>query len=209
MTEKNIKMDNFCYKCGSRLNEQGLCPNCDIKKSSKIKNVIICGVIVLIIALIVSAVYYVLENNIAPFNNKQNIRSTSHYYSISNGNNNVENRDTNTTVTERMITTECTTVTESETHITNSADNDFLFPSDTELLTKEYLDTKSKNEIDLIRNEIYARHGYIFKMEQYYDYFIEKNWYNPTEPDMEKAYENFNSIEKQNIEILVEYQNLG
>lgn len=76
-------------------------------------------------------------------------------------------------------------------------------------LAGEYLDTKSKNEIDSIRNEIYARHGYIFKMEQYYNYFYKKSWYKPIEPDMDKVYDEFNSIEKQNREILVEYQNLG
>ena len=46
-------------------------------------------------------------------------------------------------------------------------------------------------------------------MEQYSNYFIQKSWYKPIESDMDKVYDDFNSIEKQNIEILVEYQNLG
>lgn len=87
-------------------------------------------------------------------------------------------------------------------------DWDYLFPSDTEVLTTEFLDSCSKDEIDLIRNEIYARHGYIFKKDKYYNYFIQKAWYNPTESSMKKVEKKFNSIEHKNIAILVDYQDL-
>lgn len=35
----------------------------------------------------------------------------------------------------------------------------------------------SSSELALIRNEIYARHGYIFKKAKYRDYFNSKSWY--------------------------------
>ena len=82
----------------------------------------------------------------------------------------------------------------------------FIFPSDSEMITEEYLDTLSKEQIDLIRNEIYARHGYIFQKEVYYNYFSGKTWYRPTEPDMDTAAEGFNSTERKNIDIIVIYQ---
>lgn len=87
-------------------------------------------------------------------------------------------------------------------------DWDYLFPSDTEVLTTDFLDSCSKYEVDLIRNEIYARHGYIFKKDKYYNYFIQKAWYNPTESSMAKVEKKFNSIEHKNIAVLVKYQNL-
>lgn len=88
------------------------------------------------------------------------------------------------------------------------SDWDYLFPSDSEVLTTEFLDSCSNDEIDLIRNEIYARHGYIFKKEKYRNYFSTKAWYNPTESDMSKVEKKFNKIEEKNIAILVKYQNL-
>ena len=59
------------------------------------------------------------------------------------------------------------------------SDNSYLYPSDKKLLTDEFLSTLSKSEIALLRNEIYARHGYIFNSEEYNDYFSKKSWYTP------------------------------
>ncbi len=205
-------MDNFCYKCGSKLNEQGLCPNCDIVKSSKNKGIIISIVIMFIVILIAIVAYFALKNDIIPINGKKDIsvvQSTSQNFATQNSDNVSGSSTSNIGSAEKTSTTEKSAAPKSENTAITNEDNNYLFPSDKELLTESYLDSKSKNEIDLIRNEIYARHGYIFKMEQYYNYFIQKSWYKPTEPDMEKAYDDFNSIEKQNIEILVEYQNLG
>lgn len=201
----------FCGKCGSPLDEKtGLCPNCDVKRKSNSNNKIIIFLVVLIIALIISAIIYATQSGIFSKHGNEDtsyslMTSQSAKYEEQSAQETTEAEISNTTETTEEITTFITTET---TEILPSQ-SEYLFPSDTELLTKSFLDTKSKNEIDLIRNEIYARHGYIFKMEQYYDYFIKKSWYNPTEPDMEKAYEKFNSIEKQNIEVLVEYQDLG
>lgn len=112
--------------------------------------------------------------------------------------------------TDAVTSPDRTPYTETQTYVQISDDekDDYLFPSDSRLLTEEYLNSKSNNEIDLIRNEIYARHGYIFQMEEFYNYFIQKSWYRPVESDMNKVYESFNQTEKQNIEILSKYQNL-
>ena len=85
----------------------------------------------------------------------------------------------------------------------------YLFPSDSQLLTTEYLDTLSNDQIDLIRNEIYARHGYIFRKEKYRTYFQSQSWYRGTESDMDKVQEKFNDYEMKNIDILVKYQGLA
>lgn len=197
----------YCGKCGTELNQNGQCPNC-VVKTSKNNNFIIILIVVFIIALLVGGIFFAVRSG---FFNTNKVQNTYHDTVITQSTTPTEKTISDTAITENSTTTLSST-TEATTTTKNYDEyeyNDYLFPSDTKLLTGEYLDTKSKNEIDLIRNEIYARHGYIFKMEQYYNYFIQKSWYKPIEPDMDKVYDDFNSIEKQNIEILVEYQNLG
>lgn len=46
-------------------------------------------------------------------------------------------------------------------------------------LSETELSQKSKRELDLIRNEIFARHGYIFQTSEYRDYFNGQPWYSP------------------------------
>ncbi len=46
-------------------------------------------------------------------------------------------------------------------------------------LNDEVLKTKSKEELKLLRNEVYARKGYIFKSNDLNKYFKSKPWYAP------------------------------
>lgn len=48
-----------------------------------------------------------------------------------------------------------------------------------EYLSNEVLLTKSKEELRFIRNEIFARKGYVFKSEDLNSYFKSKPWYAP------------------------------
>lgn len=81
--------------------------------------------------------------------------------------------------------------------------DDYLFPSDTEYITREHLDDLTRDEVALIRNEIYARHGYIFSSEPYKSYFNEKDWYYPN-PSFSDS--DFNSVEKANKDFIVKYE---
>lgn len=47
----------------------------------------------------------------------------------------------------------------------------------TRRLTEEDLSGLSKEELRIARNEIYARHGYIFKSADLREYFKSKSWY--------------------------------
>lgn len=49
------------------------------------------------------------------------------------------------------------------------------------LLTKKDITGKSMEELSLLRNEIYARNGYIFSKGKYSRYFEDKDWYKPVE----------------------------
>ena len=54
-----------------------------------------------------------------------------------------------------------------------------------------------------MRNEIFARHGYIFKSEEMINYFSEQSWYSPTNNDVISL---LTVIERKNIELIKSYE---
>ncbi|HHV98546.1 MAG TPA: YARHG domain-containing protein [Clostridiaceae bacterium] len=83
------------------------------------------------------------------------------------------------------------------------AEPDFLFPSDSELITEEYLMELTKDEVALLRNEIFARHGYIFRTEPFRTYFSNKPWYTPNENFDDSL---LSEIEKANVNTILAYE---
>ncbi|MDG3087752.1 YARHG domain-containing protein [Vibrio hannami] len=65
------------------------------------------------------------------------------------------------------------------------------------LLTKEELQGYSASELRLIRNEIFARHGYIFKSKDLSSYFSTKSWYSPNTTDV-----TLSTIETKNVKLI-------
>lgn len=67
------------------------------------------------------------------------------------------------------------------TKITDTMANaDFILPdSDKRYLTEAEVSTLSKDKLALGRNEIFARHGFVFKNQVYAQYFTSKSWYSP------------------------------
>ena len=57
----------------------------------------------------------------------------------------------------------------------------------------------------MIINEMYARHGYIFKDQTLTDYFAQKSWYIPRTADMEEIYPVMNAVEQANVTLLRTY----
>lgn len=57
----------------------------------------------------------------------------------------------------------------------------------------------------MIINEMYARHGYIFKDQALTDYFAQKSWYIPRTTDMEEIYPVMNAVEQANVTLLRTY----
>ena len=52
------------------------------------------------------------------------------------------------------------------------------------LLDYEYLKTFTKNELSIMRNEIFAAKGYIFRSSKWHDFFTQKDWYKPIHNDV-------------------------
>lgn len=184
------------------------------KKNNSVIIAIIVAVTVVVIALIFAVVFVINSNN-KNDDTAPNIQQSTELTTETT----TEPTTVTTTEEKKETTQQAANVynyyygSDGGAHYDNDYDYDYgdwdyLFPSDTELLTTSFLNTKSKGEIDLIRNEIYARHGYIFKKEKYRNYFSQKAWYHPTESSMEVAESHFNSTERKNIAILVDYQGL-
>jgi len=66
------------------------------------------------------------------------------------------------------------------------------------------LDSYSKNELRIIRNEIFAFHGYKFNSQDLNDYFTKFDWYKPLDKvDIEKR---LNKYERANIKLIKELE---
>lgn len=79
----------------------------------------------------------------------------------------------------------------------NKNDSGYVLPhSDKVELTSEDLKKLNLWHLSLARNEIYARHEYVFRDPGIRKYFEEKKWYNPNKHFSE---EDLNEVEKSNI----------
>ena len=84
-----------------------------------------------------------------------------------------------------------------------------LAPGDMELfenklITEAMLRGLSLHELRLLRNEIYARHGRVFKTLWIQQYFGEQVWYDPKDDFKD---EDISGTDKTNIETIVAYEN--
>lgn len=85
----------------------------------------------------------------------------------------------------------------------NDLENDqyFIPDSDSRYLTETELSAYTYEELGFIRNEIFARYGYVFKNDKYANYFSEKPWYTP-DSTFQGNEEDFNNYEVKNIELI-------
>ncbi|RJS60615.1 YARHG domain-containing protein [Bacillus sp. PK3_68] len=79
----------------------------------------------------------------------------------------------------------------------------YLIPhSDYAYLTYDDLSGLSKSELRLARNEIYARHGYIFNSKDLQNYFSSQSWYSPN-PGYGGS---LSSVEKHNVDFIKSFE---
>lgn len=78
----------------------------------------------------------------------------------------------------------------------------YIIPdSSTRKLSKSELYGYDNYTLGLIRNEIFARHGYIFKKQEYKNYFSSMPWYVPN-TNFKGSLSELNSVEKYNVELI-------
>lgn len=84
-------------------------------------------------------------------------------------------------------------------------DGSYMFrDSDTVLLSDDDVKNLSKETLAFLRNEMYARKGYIFKEEPYKSYFNSKSWYRGTRNEIDDSI--FNDCERLNMELIRKYE---
>jgi hypothetical protein len=71
-------------------------------------------------------------------------------------------------------------------------------------LTSEDLAGKTLWELKIMRNEIFARHGYKFKSQDMKEYFSKQKWYKPEYDDVTSK---LTEVENANIKMIKEYEN--
>ncbi len=80
--------------------------------------------------------------------------------------------------------------------------NDGLYPiTRVRKLIYEDLMYMTQSELRLMRNEIYARHGYIFSSADLREHFGRQSWYYPTSKNV-----TLNSVEQYNVNFIKQYE---
>ena len=79
----------------------------------------------------------------------------------------------------------------------------YILPdSDSRMLTEADLENLGERELMLARNEIFARHGRIFKTPEIAAYFESKDWYDGRYSEV-----TLSSLETQNVNFIIAYEN--
>jgi hypothetical protein len=71
------------------------------------------------------------------------------------------------------------------------------------LFTKKQVENLKKGDLLIVRNTIYARHGYSFKNRPLRVFFDAQDWYIPVHADIKS---DFTDVEKKNIALLLRYE---
>lgn len=86
---------------------------------------------------------------------------------------------------------------------TSKPQDDYIIPeSSTRLLISEDYTNKSDVSLRYAKNEIYARHGRMFKDQELQDYFNKQSWYQGTIAPDDFTENMLSDIERQNVQIL-------
>ena len=105
-----------------------------------------------------------------------------------------------------MMATTTETSTSTESNVTAEHGRYFTV-EDYDWMSYEYVSGEdiymlTNEQIDLLRNYIYAKHGYIFKTDYYYRYFSQFRWYRPRYKNVDNM---LNKYERKNVLFLRQY----
>ncbi|WP_238882432.1 YARHG domain-containing protein [Clostridium sp. YIM B02551] len=101
--------------------------------------------------------------------------------------------------------TEVKSIVEQVANEPNNSDDYIIEDSYKRYLTDGDLMWLSKEELGIARNEIFARHGYVFKMDEYKNYFNSKSWYVPN-PNYDGSDSALNEYEIANYKLIQEWE---
>lgn len=84
-----------------------------------------------------------------------------------------------------------------------TTDNIFKINASKKILKKSDVENMKKADLEIIRNTIYARHGYSFKNKVFRNFFDSQDWYIPVHADITKE---LTEMEKVNIKLLMRFE---
>ena len=194
--------DRFCTRCGAEVkslpmtsvNEKPTDIKSD-KKSKKKLVVIISAASAVAVVLAVCAIVFVPKmfrnNENEQYNPLQTIEITTQQETTQQSSTIIQN----------------TTEPESIDDGSSDADDDYILPnSDTKKLTSSDLAGLDADELELARNEIYARAGRRFNTDYIQDYFDDKWWYVGTIEPEDFTEDMLNDVEKYNVNFIRNYE---
>ncbi len=187
----------FCGECGTAVNDVAVNDKAAENKPEKKKDKGLIFLIVLLIVVILGSVCVI--GYVYYQNNSVNVETPDvNIETEEEDEDTVEEEEDSTDKDSENINTSDEEAAEPE-----ESQEGYLFPSDSRYITEADLVGKSKDEVAMIRNEIYARHGYIFNTEPFKSYFESREWYVPNENFNESI---FSEIEMANKNFLVKYE---
>jgi uncharacterized membrane protein YvbJ len=196
---------DFCNSCGERLNRSSrTCTNCgsrmelasesftpvprtrlEKRKSTEIRNkrfVVVAGSIIGLLLVLCSA--FLIIKNLNNHISKTDVAATKM----------TDQSKSNIKATDSKNSAE-----KNDGERSNLTSSEYILPnSDKTVLGEEDIATLSKEQLRLARNEIYARHGYVFNSSDLQKYFSSKSWYQPN-----TSYNgSLSDVEKENVKLL-------
>jgi len=213
----------FCHECGfkqnglinkikKRISSEGNHEDVQpignrVKKHSKMKKKytpIKVGILAVLATILVGfGSYYICSLTLSA----SNIKESDMYSKLTPEANNDSKSDTTTTSTDKNQSKD-SKVDDSTNNVTskiNSKDDYIFSNSRSKKLLDSDLTSLSKEELALARNEIFARHGYVFGIEPYKSYFNGKSWYK-SNSNFKGNDEDLNNVERYNIELILKYE---
>ena len=190
-----------CASCGHRLNEHTqFCSNCNSRVRQAKKRIvlrkkrIVAGVGTMIGLLLVFGVAYSIMNAFKHHEHLTDVASRKTFAQPKNS-----HLDNNRQSSNNKNSTQKTSSENKKPTLSN-----YILPdSDKKFLSQEDIASLSKEELRLARNEIYARHGYVFKSADLQKYFSSQPWYHE-----DPSYHNsLSKIELKNAQLLMTREN--
>ena len=93
--------------------------------------------------------------------------------------------------------------TSTETEMVSN-DGGYYHITSSRLLTEEDIKGFSKSDLMIMRNEIFARHGYIFQDPMLQEHFSQMPWYTPLQDDISQI--TLSSVEQNNVLFIQRYE---
>ncbi|MBU3176569.1 YARHG domain-containing protein [Clostridium estertheticum] len=134
----------------------------------------------------------------------------SYYISLSKFSSTTTKASDTTSIKKEVIPTTKTPNTKSQAttsaNKTDSTDSYIFSKSSSENLLESDVSTLVKGDLSLARNEIFARHGFVFKSEPFKSYFSNKSWYKQN--SLFKGTDSeLNAKELYNVQLILKYEN--